>query len=102
MEELTARWRVAYPTLSISEAHADLWGKGIKCDTTFRAFNQRLLEMENARHNVIESLEALDGWKIVRLERWKPGVVRFFAERRNESQMGFAKDELFATLQLPP
>ncbi len=102
LPELTARWRAAYRTLSLQDAHADLWGKGIKCETTFRAFNQRLLEYENARHNVIESLDALTGWEVISLDRWKPGVVRFHATRGREFQMGFAKDELFAALQLPP
>jgi hypothetical protein len=60
----------------------------------------------NREHNVITSLEPLRGWEILTLERWKPGVVRFHARRiyagEAAFQMGYAKDELFACLQLPP
>jgi hypothetical protein len=59
----------------------------------------------DAQHNVITTFAPLLGWEILLLERWKPGVVRFHARKldgfRPEFQMGFARDEIFAALQLP-
>jgi len=57
-------------------------------------------------HNVIHSIKMLSGWDIIALDRWKPGVVKYTAERtlhgRRERQIGYAKDEVFESLQLPP
>ncbi len=65
----------------------------------------RELDRLNRERNVVTSLDALLGWEIILLERWKPGVVRFHARKldgsRGEFQLGYAKDELFAALQLP-
>lgn len=57
-------------------------------------------------HNVITHINMLAGWEIIELLRWKPGVVKYIAERSinggRERQIGYAKDEVFASLQLPP
>jgi hypothetical protein len=57
-------------------------------------------------HNVIDSIKMLAGWDIVSLDRWKHGVVKYTAERTlhgmRERQIGYAKDEVFESLQLPP
>jgi hypothetical protein len=57
-------------------------------------------------NNVITSINMLAGWKIIELLRWKTGVVKYIAERslhgRRERQIGYAKDEVFESLQLPP
>lgn len=54
------------------------------------------------QYNVITSLDPLIGWEILGLRRYKPGVVTFVARRGVDLQHGFAKDEVFAQLQLPP
>lgn len=68
------------------------------------AFQRQKRELDRA-HNVITHLSELQGWDIVGLERWKPGVVRYTAERQlgsgRERKMGFAKDAVFAAVQLP-
>lgn len=57
-------------------------------------------------HNVITSINMLAGWEIIELIRWKPGVVQYIAERslheKRERMIGYAKDEVFASVQLPP
>lgn len=57
------------------------------------------------KHNVITSLAMLSGWDIIALDRWKPGVVKYTAERTlngyKERQIGYAKDSVFEALQLP-
>ena len=53
-------------------------------------------------HGVIDHLNELSGWEIVGLTRWKSGVVRYEARRRMELKIGFAKDAIFAAVQLPP
>lgn len=71
-------------------------------DEWIRSEKERL----DREHNVIHSLSELRGWDIIRLERWKKGVVRYHAYRAvssgGEFKCGFAKDEVFAALQLPP
>lgn len=71
----------------------------------FDQAQQRLKRELDRAHNVITSLHELRGWDIVGLERWKPGVVRYTAERqlgrKHERKMGFAKDAVFSALQLP-
>ncbi len=71
---------------------------------------QMFFEQEKARldreHNVIERLDDLKGWEITGFIRWKPGVVRWFAEAPNHGGgrtriSGYARDEVFARLQLP-
>lgn len=71
-------------------------------------FQQRLREEEarlDRAYNVIHSVLELKGWDVVELERYKPGVVRYRAQRpiRNgvEQRIGFAKDEVFSVWQLP-
>lgn len=54
------------------------------------------------RHGVITDIRNLSGWDIVELRRHKPGVVCYTARRQNEQRMGFAKDTVFAAVQLPP
>jgi len=58
----------------------------------------------NQKYGVIESLHELSGWDIISLDRYKPGVVRYVAFRRiganAEQKTGFAKDEVFANLQI--
>jgi len=59
----------------------------------------------DCEHNVIHTFAPLLGWEILGLERWKPGVVRFHARKITGNSadflMGYAKDEVFAFLQLP-
>ena len=70
---------------------------------------QRRYEAErnalNREHNVITSIEQLDGWRITGLRRWKDGVVQYTAFRKTgssaEQKIGYAKDEVFANLQIP-
>lgn len=66
---------------------------------------KREFEDANREHNVITSMTELLGWEIILIERWKPGVVRFYARRPGsggmEFQTGFADDEVFAAYQLP-
>ncbi len=56
-------------------------------------------------HGVITDINQLRGWDITHLFRWKPGVVKYIAERnfdnKRECMVGFAKDAVFAHLQLP-
>ena len=56
-------------------------------------------------HNVITRIEQLDGWRITGLRRWKEGVVQYAAFRKTgssaEQKIGYAKDEVFADLQIP-
>lgn len=57
-------------------------------------------------HNVITDLNQLEGWIVQELTRWKPGVVQYRATRRiaahpAEQIIGYAKDEVFAAMQLP-
>jgi len=67
------------------------------------AAKRRHLDFVN---NVVTSINKLAGWEIVELLRWKPGVVKYIAERslhgKRERQIGYAKDEVFASVQLPP
>lgn len=59
----------------------------------------------NRAKNVIENLNELSGWEILFLERFKPGVVRYHARRQLkhgcEFELGYAKDEVFKSVQLP-
>ena len=61
---------------------------------------------EEQDHNVIHSYHELHGWTVTGLERWKKGVVRYYAFRmahgRAEQKVGYAKDEVFEPVQLPP
>jgi len=56
-------------------------------------------------HNVITHIDQLDGWRITGLRRWKGGVVQYTAFRKTgasaEQKIGYAKDEVFAHLQIP-
>jgi hypothetical protein len=56
-------------------------------------------------HNVITHIDQLDGWRITGLRRWKEGVVQYTAFRKTvasaEQKIGYAKDEVFAHLQIP-
>jgi len=67
------------------------------------AAEKRHLDFVN---NVITSINMLAGWEIIELLRWKPRVVKYIAERtlhgKRESEVGYAKDEVFAPVQLPP
>lgn len=73
---------------------------------SWEQWHQRERRRLDREHNVITSLRQLTGWRILGLERWKPGVVRFTAIREMgngaDLQRGFAKDEVFAQVQLPP
>ena len=70
---------------------------------------QRRYEAErdalNRDHNVITDIVELDGWRITGLSRWKEGVVQYTAFRKTgataEQVIGYAKDEVFAHLQIP-
>ena len=59
----------------------------------------------NREHNVITDIAELDGWRITGLRRWKEGVVQYTAFRKTgataEQKIGYAKDEVFAHLQIP-
>ncbi len=74
--------------------------------SAFHQDQQRQQRELDRAHNVITSLQELSGWDIIGLERWKPGVVRYTAERslgqKRERKMGFAQDAVFAAVQLPP
>ena len=80
------------PPPIITEAFYARWGEKEK----------RHLDFKN---NVVTSLAMLAGWDIIALDRWKPGVVKYTAERtlhgRKERQIGYAKDAVFEALQLP-
>ena len=71
------------------------------CQRRYEAENYAL----NREHNVITSIEQLDGWRITGLRRWKDGVVQYTAFRKTgssaEQKIGYAKDEVFANLQIP-
>lgn len=58
------------------------------------------------RFGVITDIRELSGWDIIELRRHKPGVVVYTARRQHaqriEQRMGFAKDSIFAAVQLPP
>lgn len=70
-----------------------------------RQFYEELFKAEqdrlNEQYNVITSLGELSGWTILELERFKPGVVRFHACMGNFFKIGYAKDEVFYSVQLP-
>jgi len=75
-------------------------------ESLLRKMNEEALRQRlDLEHNVIRTFEPLIGWEILLLERWKPGVVRFQARKidgfRARFQVGFARDEIFAALQLP-
>lgn len=63
------------------------------------AEEERLL---NLRNGVVQSSDDLIGWRIIHMERYKPGVVRFTATKGNTCRTGFAKDEMLSAWQLPP
>lgn len=67
--------------------------------------NQQRSELEalNRRYGVIETIRELDGFTVLGLDRYKPGVVRFYAVDYSKMifRSGLAKDELFAAYQLP-
>jgi hypothetical protein len=59
-------------------------------------------------HDVITDIRELSGWEIMEILRHKPGVVRWAAERDGVvlggrvRREGYAKDEVFARLQIQP
>lgn len=63
-------------------------------------------------HGVINSIDDLDGWKIMGVVAFKPGVVKWFAERNclptmycpsgRERREGYAKFQVFEHLQVQP
>ncbi len=62
----------------------------------------------NREHNVITDLAQLNGWIVVELIRHRPGVVKYIAQRHSVVAavgmvqiIGYAKDEVFAAVQLP-
>lgn len=80
-DAILVQWRRRFPEISQQEALADLWGQGIKTADTFRAFNKRLADAEDDRHNVWKHPDNFSGWHIGWVEDWKPGVLKFFATR---------------------
>ncbi len=61
---------------------------------------------KSEQHRELTHLSQLYGWEIMRLERYKPGIVRvharLFGSTNAEFQLRYAKDEVFANVQLPP
>lgn len=58
--------------------------------------------------HVITDLLELAGWTVLELRRWKPGVVQVHARiswtgrRPARKMVAYAKDSVFAAVQLPP
>ncbi len=84
---------------------------GVLCPDCFRA-NAALVEREvrnklDADNNVITDIAQLNGWTVIELIRHKPGVVKYIAQRHSVATqgmvqiIGYAKDEVFAAVQLP-
>ena len=77
-----------------------------RTERDYKAWVEHELERLDREHNVIRSMSQLIGWEFLRLERFKPNVVKFYARKPYaggmEFQMGYAKDELFQSWQLPP
>ena len=72
----------------------------------YREYCEERRKAEHDAHNVIESLDQLTGYTITEIRRHKPGVVQYFAIRKTrygaEQIIGYAKDEVFQSVQLPP
>jgi|11BtaG_2_1085332.scaffolds.fasta_scaffold63884_3 hypothetical protein len=71
---------------------------------------QRRYEAEkkslDQNHNVIKDISELIGWTVTGLRRWKVGVVQYTAIQKfsvaiTKHKIGYAKDEVFSSLQLP-
>jgi hypothetical protein len=69
-------------------------------ETYQKAYDREKCRLDEEQ-NVITSLEQISGWDIIRLERWKPGIVRYHATKGQEHIMGYAEDVVFKRLQLP-
>ncbi len=90
---------------------------GILCSDCYRR-GIELVERElknklDADNNVITDLAQLKEWTIVELVRHRPGVVKYIAQRHSPPPhgstgggliqiIGYAKDAVFAAVQLPP
>lgn len=72
---------------------------------TLKAYYENEEARLNRENRVINGLDEIKGWEITDLWRWRPGIVRYAAERDcdrgRERITGYAKDEVFDRLQIP-
>jgi hypothetical protein len=71
----------------------------ISSQTDYEKYLKRERKRLDEEHGVIKNINELNGWTLVSLERYKPGVIRFaarkFKEDGIEMRRGFGSDEVF-------